>query len=135
MAFITEHPRLWEFQDHAQIFCNSNVDRSRLIDAVIAGQLPNVSVEDVLRYISPLKADPPAPFSLGSFPATLFGHVKSALTMQDVQVFIPREPAETQPLVLLTIDDNVTVIAHDFLIEVPRFEHRPEWFTPAKVTG
>ena len=135
MAFLTEHPLLWEFEDNAEIFCNSNVDRGRLIDAVVAGEPPNVSAENVLRYISPLTADPPVPFSLGSFPATLFGHVKNALTLQGAKLFIPREPAETQPLVLLSIDGNVTIVADDFLVEVPHFEHRSEWFAPGKATG
>jgi hypothetical protein len=31
---------------------------------------------------------------------------------------------------MLTVDDNVLIVARDFDVDVPEFEHRPEWFVP-----
>lgn len=45
-----------------------------------------------------------------------------------VDVFTPREPAARISPVMLTVDDNVLVVARDFFVDVPEFEHRPEWF-------
>jgi hypothetical protein len=35
----------------------------------------------------------------------------------------------------MSIDENVIIVAEDFLLDVPQFEHRPEWFRPRGPTA
>ena len=40
------------------------------------------------------------------------------------------EPEAAEMPVLFLIDGDDYVIAKDFEVDVPEFEHRPEWFRP-----
>lgn len=126
MAFYTEHPDLWEYEDQGQIFCNSAFDPEELLGALLQEGLPEVDRGVLLRYLYPRPKDPP--FCIAGLPCTLFHPVTKHLRRMGVDVFTPREPEARISPVMLTVDDNVLVVARDFFVDVPEFEHRPEWF-------
>ena len=131
IGFHTEVPDLWEFEDAAEIVCNSDFDRRALVDGLVDRGIPNVSREMVLQHISPYTSYRP-PYSLGFFPYSLFPHVRDELRRLGVDLFIAREPVVRQSLIAMFIDDNVTIVAEDFEVDVPEFAHRPEWFRPRR---
>jgi hypothetical protein len=126
MAFYTEHPDLWGYEDQGQIFCNSAFDPEELLGALLQEGLPKVDREVLLRYLSARPKDPP--FCIAGLPCTLFHPVRKHLRRTGVDVFTPREPEARISPVMLKVDDNVLVVARDFHVDVPEFEHRPEWF-------
>lgn len=134
VSFVQEDPRLWRFEDEAAIICNSDVDLAALFESVIRRKLPRVTRSILERYLSSCTQQR-APYSLGSFPYTLFHAVKEELGLMAAQIFIPREPSPRSIPVMMSIDDSALVIADDFVIEVPEFEHRPEWFRPHSRAG
>lgn len=81
-----------------------------------------------LRYLDPRPRTPP--FSLARLPWTLFQQVTKHLRSMGVDVFTARVPEAGSSPVMLAVDDNVIIVARDFYVEVPEFEHRPEWFAP-----
>ncbi len=129
VGFFLEHPVLWEFEQEAQIFCNSDFDPSSLVAALLDAQIPYVDEGTLLRYLPPIR-NRKAPYSLGHFPTTLFRHVEACLRDLGVRLFIPHAPDPPEDLVALSVDDNVMIVAEDFELVVPDFEHRAEWFRP-----
>jgi len=127
-AFLETHPLLWPYEDRGQIFCNSNPPLAKVVEG-IREALPDVPKEGIYSYVDPLLPYE-APFCLGTFPLTLFNVVDNVLADLGVGTFIsPRPEAKAMP-VLFLIDDSDYIIAEDFDIDVPEFEHRPEWFKP-----
>lgn len=126
-AFLEEHPLLWTFEDSEQIYCNGNVDIASLIDRIVDRNLPFVSRDTIYRYVDPLLRWE-APYSLGRFPTTLFQPLVEELRAMNVPLFIPREPKHQTTPVILLIDGFDYIIADDFELDVPDFDHRPEWF-------
>ena len=47
-----------------------------------------------------------------------------------VELFLPRAPVARPGLVLFAADESIAIVARDFEVELPEFEHRPEWFAP-----
>lgn len=45
-----------------------------------------------------------------------------------VSLFLPREPRFEPKLVLFIMDDDDFIVARDFEVDLPEFEHREEWF-------
>lgn len=134
LVFLEDHPALWEFEDEAEIFCNSDVDRAALFEAVLKRQLPGVTrsvLEGHLGNSTPHRA----PYSMGCFPYTLFHVVREELGLMAARTHISREPSWKKVPVMLALDDSIVVIADDFFLEVPEFEHRPEWFSPVASGG
>jgi hypothetical protein len=130
LVFLEEHPSLWEFEDEAEIFCNSDVDRAALFDAVLKRQLPGVTRAVLEGYLGSRTAHR-APYSMGCLPYTLFHVVKEELELMEARTHISRKPSWRQVPIVLALDDSAVVIADDFFLEIPDFEHRPEWFVPA----
>jgi hypothetical protein len=127
IAFLADHPVLWQFQDDADIVCNTDCDRQALITALLNHNYPYIDEATLLQHLSPYSRFK-APYSLGRFPFTLFHLVKNELERMNVRVFITREPVNRPSPVAFFINDEVVMIASDFSVEVPEFEHRPEWF-------
>ena len=71
-----------------------------------------------------------APYSLGYFPSPLFEQVRGILTAMKVPLFIPREPEVRDLGVAFVIDEDDYILASDFELDVPKFEHREEYFDP-----
>jgi hypothetical protein len=126
--FPDRHPLLWPYEEQAEIFCNSDVDIPALFHAVQEHELPFVTRSVLYEYINPLMPYR-APYSLGYFPTTLFRVVRTVLDRMGVRTFIAREPVETA-LPSLFLCDGDYIIADDFELQVPEFEHKDEWFRP-----
>ncbi len=125
--FCEAHPALWRYEDRAEIFCNSNVDREALFDRVLARRLPFVDAAVLSEHLG-LRARYTAPYSLGYFPHSLFTVIRAELEDMGARLQLPRLPERKETPVLFLIDGEDYVIADDFDLEVPEFEHRPEWF-------
>lgn len=129
-AFYEDHPLLWPYEDSDQVFCNSDPPLGELVERVRKA-IPHVPKADIYSYLDP-RLPYKAPFCLGSFPFTLFAVVENELSDLGVATFISRRPeARTMPILFL-IGGTDYIIADDFVVDVPDFEHRPEWFKPAK---
>lgn len=128
IAFHSEHPSLWAFEDEAEILCNSAFDPLELLRALVEDGPPGVTSEHLLRYLGPLPKAPP--FSLGRLPRSLYEHVTRHLQRMGVELFLPRAPIARPGVVLFTADDSIAIVARDFEVELPEFEHRAEWFAP-----
>jgi hypothetical protein len=74
----------------------------------------------------------PGGFSLGRFPVSVVGAVRSALDDLDVSYFGAPVEVSDRPLpVMLLIDDEDYLIAEDFDVDVPDFEHDSAWVSAA----
>jgi hypothetical protein len=129
-AFPAQHPILWKYENETEIFLNSDVLVPALIDAVLDRQLPYVTRATLHEYINPI-ASYRAPYSLGYFPTPLFRVVRDVLAGMGARIFVDsREPVPREVPVLFLIDDDDYIVADDFEIEVPDFEHLDAWFCP-----
>ena len=130
--FHLQHPMLWPFEDTGQIFCNSAPPLGELVEKVVAA-LPNVPKAEIYAYLDPQLSYKP-PFCLGTFPFTLFQAIEKALNDLHVKTFISRHPEPRDTPIMFQIGDadyvgsTDYIIADDFDVDVPDFEHRPEWF-------
>ena len=128
-GFAEEHPLLWSYEDHSQIIVNGDVDVKDLICAIIEKKIPFVTYTKVFNYLNPIRIEK-APYSLGDFPLPLFTVIRNELERMKVPVFIKRQPKPKKMPILFLIDDEDYIIADDFFLEVPEFQHLAEWFTP-----
>jgi hypothetical protein len=127
-AFHESHPLLWPYEDCGEIFCNSSLAPDDLYRRVHA-RLQNVDKEELCSYLDPLLPHK-APFCLGNFPFTLFNVVQEELADMGVKTFIPGKPEPRPAPVLLLIDNSDYIIADDFELDIPEWEHDPEAVQP-----
>ncbi len=71
------------------------------------------------------------PFELGSFPASIFPLLHEELVAMGVALFAPTRPEPRPVPTALILDGSDFIIADDFEIELPEWEHRDEWFAPS----
>ena len=134
--FTQEHPLLWQYEDAGQIICESPVSLeqwARLSDSVRGKLLGYNHSAELAEYVSLQTIHQwgrTGSFSLGHFPRTLFRAIREVLEEQEVQYFAGADPEPVELPVLFLIDGGDYVIAQDFEVDVPEFEHRPEWFRP-----
>ncbi|KKM70600.1 hypothetical protein LCGC14_1439070 [marine sediment metagenome] len=128
-AFLESHPYLWPYEDSEQIFCNSDPPLDELFERIQA-RLQDVPRAELYSYLDPLLPYK-APFCLGTFAFTLFNVVHGELEEMGVAVFVSRRPEPRPTPVLLLIDGDDYIIADDFELDVPHFQHNPEWFKPS----
>jgi len=128
-SFCEEHPLLWRYEDQAQVFCNGPCDVVELVRRV-RNRFPSVPKELLYEHLDPLLQYPP-PFCLGDFPLSLFRIVADELSKMDVPIYVQRQPSPRQTPIALLIDGSDYIIADDFELEVPNFQHDPDWFRPA----
>lgn len=127
-AFCTDHPGLWDFSEQATIYVNGPFDARELAERLAARRMPFVRRDDLFRYLDPSW---PRVSSRGvSVPAQLQKPVMEELAAMQVPVYAPRLASDPPELVLLLLDGREQVIAEDFVVDVPEFEHRPSWFRP-----
>jgi len=131
LRFSVSHSCLWEFEDQAELFCNSSFEPRQLLDRILARKDPDIDLRTLLQYLPPYPTYR-APYSLGYLPRRLFGIVREVLSSMQVSLFVAREPVERPALVALLLDEHVVSVARDFLVEVPEFVHDPDWFQPAE---
>lgn len=125
--FRTEDPFLWKYENQAEIFCNSPVNRQALFRNVVSRMNGIASSDDIFSYLNPLISQDP-PFWLGRFPASLFRHVRDALEEMNVTMFLPSEPKTIEMPVLLEVGDVARIVARDFEIDIPEFDTLDAWF-------
>lgn len=135
-AFTQEHPLLWQYEPSGQILCNSPItlEQWARISDDVPGKLSGYNrCVDLAEYV-PLRTisrwGATGSFALGSFPRTLFRAVCEALDEQGVRYLAGAVPESTEMPVLFLIDGDDYIVARDFDVDVPEFEHRPEWFQP-----
>lgn len=90
-----------------------------------------ISLLNPLRWGDPLFAESGrGGFSLGRFPASVVSAVHSVLDELGVD-YLEQEPLiPSEPLpVMLLIDGEDYLIAEDFEVDVPEFEHNTDWVT------
>lgn len=127
--FESSGPRLWDYEPDGQIFVNEPVDMATVVK-VVSDEL-GATAEDLRRVISTYN-DPTerTPFSL-CLPRSVLLATTAALDAASVKYHPSNIPA-AQPLpIAFVIDDEDWIIAADFDVDFPEFEHRPEWFTPS----
>ena len=84
-------------------------------------------MERIYSWVDPLQDDRP-PSCLGTLPMSLFRAAKAFLVRCGVDMFIPKEPTARELPSVLVIDGEDYIIASDFEVDVPQWEHRGEWF-------
>ena len=132
-AFCADHPTLWEFAQHSVIYVNGPFDAGVLADRLAARKMPFVQREHLFRYLDP--GWPRVPSRGVSLPVQLHKPVLEELAAMDVPVYAPHMSGDPPELVLLLLDGREYVVAEDFLVDVPDFEHEPSWFQPASTEG
>jgi hypothetical protein len=127
--FTESHPLLWDYSEQSTIYINAPFDPEELLDGLLAMQLPFVSRGDLQTYIFAL--DRRASSQGLTVPSQLHEPVLKVLGRLRVPVFSPRTPNAPEPATVFLLDEGDYVIADDFEVEVPEFEHDPSWFQPA----
>jgi hypothetical protein len=127
-AFSTDHPALWEFSGEAGIFVNGPFDVGELTARLMARKMPFVESHHLCRYLDP--GWPRAPSRGVHLPPQLHRPVLEELEAMGVPVYVPRPAGDPPALVLFLLDGKDYVVAEDFMIDVPEFEHQPRWFQP-----
>ncbi len=135
--FTQQHPILWQYEAQGKIICNSplTLDQWMKIATLTQESLMGPARHtDVAGYA--LKEvywwGRTGSFCLGSFPLPLFQALLPVLDGQGIRCFLPFEPKPTSLPVLFVIDGGDYIIADDFEIDVPNFQHKTEWFQPHK---
>jgi hypothetical protein len=128
--FTDDDPTLWDFEPTKSIFLNELPDPRAFIDALrqARSDIPAKYLWGISERLRQFRA----PMSLGDYPFSLTGLVHEALTELNVPAFMP-EPWHARDLyapIVLFKADNGHIVASDFEVEFPEFEHRPEWFDP-----
>ncbi len=127
--FTESHPLLWSYSEQSTIYVNAPFDPEKLLDGLLAMQLPYVSREDLLTYV--YARDRRASSQGLTVPSQLHEPVLKVLEQLQAPVFAPRTPNAPGPFTVFLLDDGDYVIADDFEVEVPEFTHDPSWFQPA----
>jgi len=129
IIFTPDHPLLWKYQDIGMLFCNSPFDMRDLIEKVVASNIPFVHQFNIFEFLDPYLSYSP-PFALPQMPQRLFDIVKNALQEMNVKVHISKDTNNNNndtPILFLADEDNY-MIADDFELDIPIFEHKTEWF-------
>lgn len=121
----SKHPILWQYESKGQIFCNSRVDfselRTRLVESI--PEIPDSYLGNILNTVDSYMP----PFSLGPFPLTLYKVLTEILAKMKVKVLHGGPPTSGSTPKVFFFDDEY-MIAKDFEIEYPIFEHKNSWF-------
>jgi hypothetical protein len=126
--FSENHPLLWQFSEQIVLYVNGRFDVRELIDRVLGLGLPSVTRQDLRRYFDPSMG--PLQSRGIMLPAQLCDCTVRCLTEMNVAV-LPYEQATPPKLTAFVMDGDDYIVAEDFVLDVPDFEHRPEWFAPA----
>ncbi len=130
--FIEDDPSLWPYQNAGSVFINSPLDVSALIDCLAANEEVSGKRSDIERLIGHCCAYDP-PFKLSYLPFAAFNAALDELDRLEVEYYPKGKLTEKwqwgKPHAILELT-GLTCIAQDFMLDVPEFEHRDEWFKP-----
>jgi hypothetical protein len=127
IIFTEDHPLLWKYQDIGMLFCNSPFDMKDLVSRVLAANIPFVHQYIIFEFLDPYLSYSP-PFALPQMPKRLFDIVKNALQEMNVKIHISKNTNNNITPILFMADEDNYMIADDFELDVPIFEHKTEWF-------
>jgi hypothetical protein len=128
-AFVETGPCIWRHEPSWRIFVNQPVD-PEVVCAAVARQLDvhRSWLADLYLDLSRLGSRPS--FALENPASVSFGLVQ-VLRALGIDHFPQRtEPPAPHGMVALVVDDACAIVARDFELDVPEFEHRDDWFTP-----
>lgn len=125
-TFTESHPLLWDSEQEGSVVVNGDFDRNRLVEELLALSVPFADRDYVERMVG--RSTWTAPFVM-HLPSSWMQHAIDALGRLGVPTFAPYEAAKPKRAVCLLIDGIDFVMAEDFEVELPEFEHRPEWFS------
>lgn len=131
--FAESGPPIWPYEPDGQIFVNEPVDLDALAHAA-AGHL-DASVLEVRRAVDiPRSYAENPPFSL-RLPRSVLIASMEALDGLGVGYHRTYAPKEGPLPVAFVIDDDNWIVAEDFDVDFPEFEHRAEWFDASRYRG
>lgn len=124
---------IWPYEPDGQIIVNQPVDLDALAAAV--AETLDAPVSEVRRIVdvSPPYAEKP-PFSL-RLPRSVLVAAMEGLDDLGVGYHKSYVPDDEPLPVALVIDDDNWIVAEDFEVDFPDFEHRPEWFDASLYPG
>lgn len=136
------HPLLWEYEPEEHVLCKAALPAGALAEmpTMIAQALPyDADPVSLSGLLNPLRWGDPrfaetgrGGFSLGRFPASVVGTVHSILDDLGV-AYLEQEPIPPRDVpVMLLIDGEDYLIAENFEVDVPEFEHDPDWVTSSR---
>jgi hypothetical protein len=126
--FVDSHPLLWDWANTSVIYVNGPFGADELIDGVLALDLPYVRRADLLAVLDVRGHAPPLGIAV---PAQLHAPVLTVFEQLGVRVFSPSAPRASDSAVAFLLEDGDYIIADDFEVDVPEFEHDPSWFDPS----
>lgn len=132
--FTQDDHRLLQYEDFAGITSNSPItpDQWTSIVQQACSKLSLPHLQGAQTYLGRRSIErwgTQPSFSLGPLPRTIFFALRDALDAHDVPYFAPREP-EAKPVPALLDIDGYYIVAEDFDVDWPEWEHRPEWIVP-----
>lgn len=116
----------------ASLYVNGRFDVRELIDRVLGLGLPSVRRQDLQRDFDPSMG--PVQSRGIMLPAQLCDCTARCLTEMNVAV-LPHATPTPPKLTAFVMDGDDYIVAEDFVLDVPDFEHRSEWFAQTPPTS
>ena len=126
-VFSEEHSLLWDFAPQATLYVNGEFDVLELTERVLDRHGPLVTRRDLERYFD--RTWRPVASRGIVIPAQLHATTVDTLTQMNVTV-LPGEAPSIPRLTVFMLDERDYIVAEDFAVDVPDFEHDPGWFDP-----
>lgn len=131
-SFTQNNSLLWKYEASSEIICNEPIGLEQWLEVVdhVRTELKLLDSEDIGQFVSIDRIREYGgctSFSLGTLPLTLFFAIEAQLVARGFDFYAPRKPEKRELPVLFLIDGEDYIVAADFEIDVPEFEHRDEW--------
>jgi hypothetical protein len=123
------HPLLWPYEDQTGFICNTPLAVADWLDIVCEAE-PRYT-EEALEWACPLQVHrhgQSGSFAISPLPLSLFNPIVAALGARGIDLFVSGTPRPRPLPLLLLLDEEDYIIAEDFKVDLPDFEHRDEWF-------
>lgn len=126
--FPDSHPALWKYQDQGTIFINSKIEWENIVAGIKEHLNQYFQWKDIYGVLDPRSTHTP-PYAVTQIPAEIFERVVNNLEINQVKYHISHKPAIPTIAKIFVINGEDYIIAKDFDIVVPDFEHRAAWYT------
>jgi hypothetical protein len=127
IQFSDNHPLLWEYDDLVKIHINSSLDIGELEKWLETIDVYSEYTTDILSHLDPITEYKP-PFAI-DLPLTIAKLFITFFEDNSVKYLADISKLKPSNLKLFLIDDDDYIIAHDFNIKLPDFEHKSSWFS------
>jgi hypothetical protein len=129
-GFFGEHHLLWPYEEKGIITCNSPLALETALELVEAAAsnvgAPTSAMWRHVDHRNIRRYGRTPPFVLGNFPRPAFFAIRDQLREREIEFLTTYEPTRDQVPVLFLINGDDYIIAEDFEVDIPEFEHRPE---------